>query len=89
LEPLESLLEFLRGQEPQLRTVTFIKLLGLSEVAVPMEASQFGGDVVPHPDTHNQCPLLAQSGHGARTDTCLILVLKRTSLDLRVVVMTS
>jgi len=58
LEPLESLLEFLRGQEPQLRTVTFIKLLGLSEVAVPMEASQFGGDVVPHPDTHNQCPLL-------------------------------
>jgi hypothetical protein len=56
-------LEFLRGQEPQLRTVTFIKLLGLSEVAVPMEASQFGGDVVPHPDTHNQCPLLAQSGH--------------------------
>jgi len=53
LEPLESLLEFLRGQEPQLRTVTFIKLLGLSEVAVPMEASQFGGDVVPHPDTLN------------------------------------
>jgi hypothetical protein len=26
--------------------------------AVPMEASQFGGDVVPHPDTLNSCPLL-------------------------------
>jgi hypothetical protein len=23
-----------------------------------MEASQFGGDVVPHPDTLEQCPLL-------------------------------
>jgi hypothetical protein len=56
-----------------------------AQSAVPMEASQFGGDAVPHPDTLNQCSLLAPNGPAGRGRLCP-LIEKQTKADMLLLV---